>query len=62
MENIEVPETEKQRRKSIKNEIEKAVEERQKVHDEVEKRKDLARSKLFPEIAKEVQEKSHDKN
>lgn len=61
MENNEVPEGEKQRRRSIKNEIEKAVEERQKIHDEVEQRKEFAKSKLFPDIAKEVQERDTQK-
>ena len=49
----------KQRRKSIKTEIEKAAEERQKIHEEKEHLKEIVKTKLFPEIQKEVEAHHH---
>lgn len=52
----QIPEVEKQRRSSIKNEIVKAVEEREKIHEEVEHTKQRRKS-IKNEIEKAAEER-----
>ena len=60
--NVEIPEELRVRRKSIQSEIEKVVQEKQKIHDEQEKVKQFTKSNVFTEIQKEVEQREEIKH
>ena len=53
--NIEIPEEDRHRRKSLQKEIEKAAAEHNKAVEEKEKIKDFTKNTLFADLQKEVQ-------
>jgi len=59
---VEVPEELRQRRKSMQSEIEKAVQEKQRLQDEKNKVKDFAKNNLFSQIQKEVGHRDEEKH
>ena len=56
METVEIPEVDRQRRSSIKVELQKAVEEREREHQEIEENK-KRRGSIKNEIQKVVEER-----
>ncbi len=58
---VEVPEELRERRKSMKSEIEKIAQEKQRLLEEQSKLKEFAKNNLFSEIQKEAHNREEEK-
>jgi hypothetical protein len=60
--NVEVPNELRERRKSMKSEIEKIAQEKQRLLEEQNKLKEFAKNNLFSEIQKEAHQREEEKS
>ena len=58
---VEIPEELRERRKSMKSEIEKIAQEKQRLLEEQSKLKEFAKTNLFSEIQKEAHQREEEK-